>query len=210
MPRKFSLPPRVSDPDMHRGTCVTLVPSCMPGSLTSGFLWSLWWGKRSRHSRRMCNPQLYVSGKRPIESRLFCIHSLWPRDGIWQQISGSTLAGVMGCCLTEPDHYMNQCWLTTSKVQWHCQPHRMGHGQHLNPKMDIHSHSSKGSFTRDNSAINHENWLKFIHPKRYPRGPCVKLSMSLEGWWLYIYICRHMYFIHTHKCIYKYTVKPLI
>ena len=24
-------------------------------------------GKRSRHSRRMCNPQFYVSGKRPIE-----------------------------------------------------------------------------------------------------------------------------------------------
>ena len=25
-----------------------------------------WWGKRSRHSRRMRNPQSYVSGKRPI------------------------------------------------------------------------------------------------------------------------------------------------
>ena len=34
--------------------------------LTSGFLWSRWRGKRSRHSRRMCNPQFYVSGKRPI------------------------------------------------------------------------------------------------------------------------------------------------
>ena len=36
----------------------------MPG--TSGFLWSRWRGKRSRHSRRMRNPQFYVSGKRPI------------------------------------------------------------------------------------------------------------------------------------------------
>ena len=34
MPRTFSLPPRVSDPDMHHGTCVTHVPWCMPGSLT--------------------------------------------------------------------------------------------------------------------------------------------------------------------------------
>ena len=41
----FSLPPWVSDPDMHDGTCVTHVPSCMPGSLTSGFLWSRWRGK---------------------------------------------------------------------------------------------------------------------------------------------------------------------
>ena len=56
--------PRVSDPDMHYGTCVTRVPWCMPGSLTSSFLWSQWQGKRSRHSQRMHNPQFYVSGKR--------------------------------------------------------------------------------------------------------------------------------------------------
>ena len=70
MPGTFSPPPRVSDPDMHRGTCVTHVPWCMPGSLTSGFLWSQWRGKRSRHSRRMRNPQFCVSGKRPIADTL--------------------------------------------------------------------------------------------------------------------------------------------
>ena len=37
IPGTFSPPPRVSDPDMHHGTCVTHVPWCMPGSLTSGF-----------------------------------------------------------------------------------------------------------------------------------------------------------------------------
>ena len=57
----FSLPPWVSDPSMHHSTCVTHLPWCMPGSLTSGFLWS-WW-----HSRRMCNPPFCVSGKRPIK-----------------------------------------------------------------------------------------------------------------------------------------------
>ena len=66
MPDTFSLPPRVSDPDMHHGTCVTHVPWCMPGSLTSGFPWSQRRGKRSRHPRSMRNPQFYVSGKRPI------------------------------------------------------------------------------------------------------------------------------------------------
>ena len=45
MPGTFSPPPRVSDPDMHHGTCVTHVPWCMPGSLTSSFLWSWWRGK---------------------------------------------------------------------------------------------------------------------------------------------------------------------
>ena len=45
MPGTFSLSPHVSDPDMHHGTCVTHVPWCMPGSLTSGFLWNRWQGK---------------------------------------------------------------------------------------------------------------------------------------------------------------------
>ena len=63
----FSPAPRVTDPDMHHGTCVTHVPWCMPGSLTSGFLWSQWREKRSRHSRRMRNPQFCVSGKRSLK-----------------------------------------------------------------------------------------------------------------------------------------------
>ena len=57
------------------------VPLCMSGSLTSGFLWSLWRGKRSRHSRHMRNPQFYVSGKRPM-----------PQWGLWCQIAGLELA----------------------------------------------------------------------------------------------------------------------
>ena len=53
---------------MHHGTRVTHVPWCMPGSLTSCFLWSWFWGKRSRHSWHMRNPQYHVSGKRPMHS----------------------------------------------------------------------------------------------------------------------------------------------
>ena len=40
MPGTFSPSSQVSDPDMHHGTCLTHVPWCMPGSLTSGFLWN--------------------------------------------------------------------------------------------------------------------------------------------------------------------------
>ena len=77
MPGTFSMPPRVSDPDKHYGTCVTHVPWCMSGSLTGVFHWSHWRGKRSRHSRRMRNPQLYVhvSGKRPMA--MYPIHVDW-------------------------------------------------------------------------------------------------------------------------------------
>ena len=74
MPGTFSPSPRVSDPDMHHGTCVTHVPWCMPGSLTSSFLWSRWSEKRSRHSRHMRKPQFYVSAKRPIEYSKSYIH----------------------------------------------------------------------------------------------------------------------------------------
>ena len=49
--RGFAIPTRIM---------VTHVLWCMPGSLSSGFLWSRWRGKRSRHSRRMRNPQFYI------------------------------------------------------------------------------------------------------------------------------------------------------
>ena len=84
MPGTFSPPPRVSDPDMHHGTCMTHVPWCMPGSKTSGFLWSRWCGKRSRHSRCMRNPQFCVSGKRPMLIMMciswMCADAIPPRN----------------------------------------------------------------------------------------------------------------------------------
>ena len=47
MPGTFSPPTRFSDPDIHHGTCVTHVSWCLLGSLTGGFLWSRYRGKRS-------------------------------------------------------------------------------------------------------------------------------------------------------------------
>ena len=66
LPGTFSPPPRVSDADMHHGTCGTHMLWCMLGSLTSSFRWSRCRGKCSRHSRLKRKPQIYVSGKRPI------------------------------------------------------------------------------------------------------------------------------------------------
>ena len=74
MPKTFPPLPQFSDPDMHHGTCVTHVPWCMPGSLTSSFLW-IWW--RGKHSRRMRNPRFCVSGKRPIYWRITCSLTRW-------------------------------------------------------------------------------------------------------------------------------------
>ena len=59
-------PPWDSDPVMHHRMCVTHVPWCMPGSVTSSFLCSRWRGKRSRHFRCMGNTRFNISGKRPM------------------------------------------------------------------------------------------------------------------------------------------------
>ena len=72
-----SPPPKVSDPDMHHGTCVTHVPWCTQGSLTNRFLWIRWRGKRSRHSQRMHNPQFYVSAKRSIAKSWQWAMAIW-------------------------------------------------------------------------------------------------------------------------------------
>ena len=64
------------------GTFSTHVPWCISGSLTRGFLWSRWRGKRSRHSRHMRNPQYYVSGKRPIRSLVLDIYNLHEVTGL--------------------------------------------------------------------------------------------------------------------------------
>ena len=96
MPGTFSPPSRVSDPDMHHGTCVTHVAWCMPGSLTSGLLWSRWRGKRSRHSRHIRNPQFYVSGKRPmahsVSLALPCITFMSVED-----VGARSEAGIDNC-----------------------------------------------------------------------------------------------------------------
>ena len=64
------------------------------------------------------------------------LNSLRPRDSIWRWRTGSTLAQVMACCLTAPSHHLNQCWLIISKVL---------------------RRSCENNFTRDTSAINHQN-----------------------------------------------------
>ena len=44
------------------------------------------------------------------------LNTLRPSDAICRHRSGSTLVQVMACYLTAPSHYLNQCWLTISKV----------------------------------------------------------------------------------------------
>ena len=84
--RGLAIPPCITT-HAWRTCCDTL-----PGSFTSGSLWSGWREKRSRHSRRMRNLQFYVSGKRPI---------IWISDGLvhWplRGLNGLAYHAVIWC-----------------------------------------------------------------------------------------------------------------
>ena len=56
-------------------------------------------------------PVIRLIPSHTLDSPGYGINSLGPSDTIWWQRSVSTLAQVMACCLTAPNHYLIQCWL---------------------------------------------------------------------------------------------------
>ena len=46
------------------------------------------------------------------------IYPLQPSDAIWHHRTWSLLVVMIACCLTEPRHYLNRCWLIITEV-WH-------------------------------------------------------------------------------------------
>ena len=85
MPGTFSPPPRVSDSGMHHCACVTHVPWCMPGSLTSG----------------SGNPKIVIHGNSCIILYISITQSQyhdcrWPGDTRSQVISSISIDTVSG------------------------------------------------------------------------------------------------------------------
>ena len=74
-----SFPPlRVSDPDVHHGTCVTHVPWCMPEIANQGFYFKIGGGENvpGIPGTTLRNLQCWVSGKRPMLSISFYTQQL--------------------------------------------------------------------------------------------------------------------------------------
>ena len=72
------------------------------------------------------------------------VNPFGPSDAMWWHSSGSMMAHATACCLMAPSHYLNQCWLIISRVQWH---------------------SNEDNFIRNTSAINLKltwKWLNYI------------------------------------------------
>ena len=96
------------------------------------------------------------------------INSLWPIEAILRHRSGSTLAHVMACCRTAPSHYLKQCWLIISKVQWH---------------------SFECEFARGNSASNHSVkliWKLLI--QNFIKSPFCEMAFMVDNYWILIQI----------------------
>ena len=47
------------------------------------------------------------------------VNLLFASDSLWHHKTCLTLVQVMACCLTAPNHNLNQCWLTLQEVLWH-------------------------------------------------------------------------------------------
>ena len=106
MPGTFSPPSGTSDPDMHHGTCVTHVPWCMPGSLTSVFLWSQWRGKTFPAFPVHAQPQFYVFGKRPMG------------QAVWRQFMSPLWWFVLSDNAKKTSRWLTRPWFDL--ITWTC------------------------------------------------------------------------------------------
>ena len=97
MPGTFSPSPQVSDTDMHHGTCVTHVPWCMPGSLTSGFFWKRRRGKTSP-ACATCNFTYLLRGPWPELSIISW--SVSPSIMRWCQHYNEVIMGMIASQIT--------------------------------------------------------------------------------------------------------------
>ena len=116
---------------------------CCSASLLSSLMKSKDWAKTSSQQFQTI-PYIIIRFANGIKMCWWC-PSLLTHCGLvmpYGEIGLSTLAQVMACCLMALN-YLNQCWLI-NEVPWP---------------------SSEGNFTKNNSAINYQNYLQNFLPK---------------------------------------------
>ena len=92
--------------------------NCCSGLHASDIMRACTNGSRVQTHKRTPTQPSPASYKLFIVNMLGKVTLLWPNDAIWRHKTGSTLAQIIACCLMTPSHYLNQCWLIISKVQW--------------------------------------------------------------------------------------------
>ena len=134
-------------------------------SLTSGILWSRWRGKRSRHSRRMRNPQFCVSGRQPIQQwiELIQFRSRW--SCFW------SVSLYASCYNTFSANYTNH-----SHHQWN----QIGYLAYHN-RYEIHVLICHNQIWKFHSDVIYETSWSCGNIKPW----CVRVCVRWEGlgWW---------------------------
>ena len=71
---RFSPPPTSKETVSERSRHVSRHVRDARAVMHIGIANPRWWGKRSRHSRRMCNPRFYLSGMRSMHCGVHAVH----------------------------------------------------------------------------------------------------------------------------------------
>ena len=102
-------------------SCVYSIITCkrwIPDTVENSEYWIWIYILQCHVCEGRCSAEMLSYGNRNPHYKLDIFNSLWPNDAIWRQGSRSTLVHVMACCLMAASHYLNQCWLIITKVQW--------------------------------------------------------------------------------------------
>ena len=96
-------------------TCVTHVPWYTPGSLTSGFLWNRWRGKRSRlekGSRKyLTHPQIFSDGENiNKETKYFCRNTSWLSLSVYLHTKKKIILRFIGFTIVATALSFSNCW----------------------------------------------------------------------------------------------------
>ena len=96
----------------------------------------------------------------------------WPTQGIRRHNTLSNLVQVMPCCLTGPDHYLNQCWLIIRDDFWHSRESNFTEkcSRCLSIRYDCDNYKYK-AITKDREQQN----LR-LPTKKKPTGQLLRLS----------------------------------
>ena len=167
---------------------------------------SRWWGKRSRHSRRMRKPQFYISDKRPIK---WCRYSVCPlqyvhmslRTNILVVVKQSIYMGLCDTCLcckslrhlsvrlvtslivgSDNDLYPNRKWITPIYYI-------------LNPMIEeFQEHFLKSQILLFRQIISHYPSSSIQYDESWKISHCMSFSRPS---WIYLYFCSIQLSVHS-------------
>ena len=134
-----------------------------------------WWGKLSRHYRHKCNPQFYVSDKRPLVFEIKSILASIPWHFIWSDLKPILLSLIAGSIAS----FYELNWPVVSIPGCTCS--RSNRPKYLN---------------KDNSHISSQSSFSYYAINIWPDDSATRLM----SYYFHSRIFTNQGLIFTHKC----------